>query len=241
MRVLQTNQTQRLEAMGRLRYFESWSLPQRTTLANASNILAVSKNYELISRGKPLQHLHVIISGEFRFFMPIPGGPPRSLGALGEGSSFGEGCIELSVNCPYSAIATRASHVLAVDAEIYRHELNKSAKLLSETLRICSRRLINMLSDIEVCGQRSSLQLVACYLGQFQPEEDATRYSIMLPERKMDIATRIGLTPETFSRSLSQLEQQGILASRGKEIEVLDAPRLRMINQGEIPIPAGTY
>jgi CRP-like cAMP-binding protein len=240
MRILQTSQAQRLEAMGRLRYFESWTVPQRTALANASSIIAVGKNIELVSRGTPLQHLYVIINGEFRFFMPIPGGTARSLGALGEGSSFGEGCIQLDTHCPYSVLSTRNSHVLAIDAEVYRQELSKSTILLGETLRLCSQRLINMLGDVEICGQRTSLQRVACYLGQFQPDGESLRFRITLPERKMDIATRIGLTPETFSRSLSQLEQQGILVSKGKDIEVLDAFRLRQINQGEGPQQAGT-
>ena len=230
MRVLQTTLAQRLEAIGRLHYFDEWNCQQRTALAADSNIISVNKGYTLISKGRPIDSLYVAISGQFRFFIPLPGGQERVVGVQGEGGSFGEGCLTIGANCPYSGVATKDSHVLVVDGTIYRQELHKSTRLMSQALTLFAQRLMGVMADMEICAQRSSLERVACYLGQFQPEENAISYTVPLVGRKMDIATRIGLTPETFSRVLTFLEQQGILLARGKQITVLSAHSLKQLN-----------
>ncbi|MBK6743372.1 MAG: Crp/Fnr family transcriptional regulator [Hydrogenophilales bacterium] len=229
MRVLQTTQAQRLETIGRLRYFEHWNAQQVAAIAATANILAVDKGHELVTRGKPLNSLYLVITGEFRFFVPIPGGQARSLGLVGEGRSFGEACVELAINCPYSGVATTNSHVLAIEGTAFKHEVHKSTRLLSQLLALVANRLMSVMNDLETCAQHSSLQRVACYLGQFQPPGDASSYAVPIEGRKKDIATRIGLTPETFSRVLTTLEQNGTLSSKGKVITVLDAARLRQI------------
>ena len=230
MRVLQTTPAQRLEAMGRLRYFDEWNTQQLNILAAASNIIFVDKGYPLIKKGNVIDSLYVAISGEFRFFIPLPGSQERSVGIQGEGGSFGEGCLAIHAKCPYSGVATKDSHVLTVEGDVYRQELHKSTKLMSQALTLFAQRLIGLMGDMEICAQRSSLERVACYLGQFQPDETAISYTVPLVGRKMDIATRIGLTPETFSRVLTFMEQQGILLSRGKNITVLSAQSLKKLN-----------
>jgi CRP/FNR family transcriptional regulator, dissimilatory nitrate respiration regulator len=230
MRVLQTTQAQRLETIGRQRYFEHWSPQQLAAIATSANILAVSKGRELVSKGQPVDKLYLVITGEFRFFVPIPGGKPRSIGLVGEGRSFGEACIELGIPCPYSGVATISSHVLAIDGASFKLEIHKSTRLLSQVLTLVANRLMGVMNDMETCAQHSSQQRVACYLGQFRPSDDSICYPVTIEGRKKDIATRIGLTPETFSRVLTSLEQSGILLTQNKVITVLDAERLKQIN-----------
>ncbi len=238
MRVLQTTQAQRLDSIGRLRYFEHWTTQQLSAIAHSANILAVEKGHELVRKGHAIDSLYIVITGEFRFYIPIPGGQARSVGVLGPGHSFGEACIELGILCPYSGMATTQSHVLAIDGITFRQEVHQSTLLLGELLTLLATRLMGMMNDIETCAQRTSLQRVACYLGQFQPTEDAVHYEVPIAGRKKDIATRIGLTPETFSRILTLLEQRKILSSNGKSIVVMDATRLKEINQTGCADPA---
>lgn len=240
MRVLQTTHAQRLETIGRLRYFEHWTPQQLSAITNSANILAVEKGHELITKGRSIDCLYIIITGEFRFFIPIPGGQPRSVGILGPGRSFGEACIELGILCPYSGVATTQSHVLAIHGETFRHEVHQSTRLLGEMLSLVANRLVGVMNDMETCAQRSSLQRVACYLGQFQPTEDSIYYEVPIEGRKKDVATRIGLTPETFSRVLTLLEQQKILSASNKVITVMNASRLRDINLSGCADPLAT-
>lgn len=232
MRELRTTAAQRLETIGRLDYFEDWSDAQRLALASASRIVSVAKGRSLVVKGTALQELHVLISGEIRLFIPLPGAQERVVGIMAPGQSFGEGSLELGIPTPYSAITTKSSQLLLVDAGTYRRELHKSTKLLGRMLGLYAQRLMALMTDLEVCAQRTSIQRVACFLGQYRPDSDATRYTVTLEGRKMDIATRLGLTPETFSRVLAFLESQGLLSVKGKQISVLDGVRMHGLNTG---------
>lgn len=240
MRELRTTSAQRLETIGRLQYFSGWNDAQRHALATASKIISLAKGKPLVSKGQPLGGLHVLISGELRVFIPLPGDQERVVGILGPGQSFGEGSLALGIASPYSAIATQVSHVLIADADVYRRELHKSTKLLTGALNLCAQRLIHLMNDLEVCAQRTSIQRVACFFSQYQPGAESANYSVPLAGRKMDIATRLGLTPETFSRVLTFLESQGLLEAKGKKVTVLDGPRLRAMTQGGCQFEAAT-
>lgn len=232
MRVLRTTPAQRLETMGRLRYFDDWSEAQRLALSTASTLVSYAKGQTLVRKGDALEYLHVLISGELRLFIPLPGEQERVVGMLGVGDSFGEGSLELGIPCPFSAVTTKSSQLLVVEAATFRRELHRSTRLLGRLLTLCAQRLMSLMTDLEVCAQRTSIQRVACYLSQFQPDDATPRYTLAIEGRKMDIATRLGLTPETFSRVLGFLESQGLLTTRGKQITVLDGARMRALNQG---------
>jgi CRP-like cAMP-binding protein len=51
-----------------------------------------------------------------------------------------------------------------------------------------------------------------------------------LPGRKRDIAAKRGLTQETFSRMLSFLGQQGVIAMDGNAIRIGDGSMLRQMD-----------
>jgi CRP-like cAMP-binding protein len=230
MRALTTTPAQIRETMGRLDYFREWTEAQLNAVAAAARILSVPKGHRLAQKGRPLPHLYIIISGEFRFFIPLSGGEERVVGVLGNGQSFGEGCLVLATPCPYTALATRPGHVLAIDAPAFLHELQRSNLLLRKCMTLFAQRLMGVMTDLETSAHRSSLQRVACYLSQHGPPAGTEAYTVALAGRKMDVAARLGLTAETFSRVLSQLEQEGIVRIQGRRIQVLDAERLRGLN-----------
>ncbi|MCX7673284.1 MAG: helix-turn-helix domain-containing protein, partial [Thiobacillaceae bacterium] len=87
-------------------------------------------------------------------------------------------------------------------------------------------RLHELLTDIEACTSRTSLQRVACFLSQQAPAGQK-RYEVALPASKQTLAAQLNLAPETLSRMLSQLTQAGLIAVQGRTITVLDLDRLR--------------
>lgn len=69
---------------------------------------------------------------------------------------------------------------------------------------------------------------VALFLAECVEEENQLQF--VLPMSKKDLASYLGTTPETISRKLTELEEQGIIKQRTKrEIEVLDLDSLLLI------------
>lgn len=215
--------------MRRLAYFRAWPDDCLERLAAGTKIIPLLKCEELARKGDRLQHIFIVVSGLIRLFIPLPNNSERVLFLAGPGDSLGEACLVLDEACPYQAVAGKDSHVLAIDALVFRRELARHVELTRQTLERVSRRFLDTLRDAEICAQRSSVQRVASYLMLHRPTPDAETYSFKLPARKQDVAAKLGLTQETLSRVLSFLDKQGLIQMSGGEIRVEDACKLAQI------------
>ena len=235
MNALPLSQTQIHEAMGRLCYFKGWQTDQLRRLSDHAKLLDLAKNTPLVRKGELIKSLYVVISGQIRIFIPLQNDVERVIALVGQGEGFGEASLVLGETCPFDALTTRNSHILAISAQAYQDELRQDPVLVQRTLSLVSQRFLDTLRDMEICSQRSSLQRVACFLLQHKPTPDSLVFEIQLSARKRDIAAKLGLTQETFSRVLSFLGQQGVIQVHGAQISVEDGHRLSMFN------PAGYH
>lgn len=221
---------QRRDTMGRLAYFRGWDPALIARLAASSMQFVAPRDSRLLAQGDPADHLYVVISGQLRLFIPLPNGTERIITLLSPGEGFGEACILTGATLPYSVAACRDSHILAIHAEAFLHELNHSAEMQDSSLRLLARRLLFTLREMEICAQPSSLHRVVRFLVSHCPAGDAERCEITLPGRKRDIAAKLALTQATLSRMLGHLGQQGVIHVRGSLIEVVSLARLRQMD-----------
>jgi len=217
------------ETIRRLAYFQAWPDDVLDSLAGGAKLLTLSKNSWLAHKGETLDRLYVVISGQLRIYLPLPNDMERVVTLVGPGDSLGEACLVLNEACPYHVVASKDSHLLAIDGMVYRQELSRHPTLTSQTLELVSRRLIGALRDVEICAQPSSVQRVAGFLMLHQPTTDTPTFKFLLPARKQDIAAKLGLTQETFSRVLGFLVKQGLIQMQGGKISVEDGQKLSQI------------
>lgn len=229
MNLITLSSSQIQDTMARLSYFEGWSKDQLIRLSSGAKQLSLTKKEPLASKGEHIQSMYVVISGQIRLFIPLSNGAERVISLVGQGESFGE-------PCPYDAIAGKDSYVLAIDGMVYRRELRQSPLLAERTLKLISQRLLHTLRDIEICAQPSSLQRVAHYMMHLQPQSPATELEFRLPALKRDIAAKLGLSQETFSRMLAFLAQQGFIQFSGNQVRVDDWTRLQKLASAGCPM-----
>lgn len=224
------------ETMSRMAYFDGWDKDQLARLAIGAKQIFLNKREKLIAKGDRIHALHIVVSGQARLYIPLPNGAERVISLVGRGESFGEPCLINAEPCPYEAGACKDTHLIAIDALVYRRELRDSPVLAERTLNLLSRRLLNTLRDIEICAQPSSLQRVAHYLLHLQPASALPEMEIRLPALKRDIAAKLGLTQETLSRMLAFMAQQGFIQLSGSQIRVDDWGRLQAVATGGCPM-----
>ncbi len=224
------------DTMARLSYFEGWEREQLARLAVGAKQISLARKELLVSKGDRVQALYVVISGQIRLFIPLSNGAERVISLVEKGGSFGEPCLIQSEQCPYNAAAGKDAHVLAIDGMVYRRELHHSTFLAERTLSLISQCLLHTLRDIEICAQPSSLQRVAHYLLHLQPPGQMIAREIRLPALKRDIAAKLGLSQETFSRMLAFMSQQGFIQFTGSLIQIDDWTRLRSLASAGCPM-----
>jgi CRP/FNR family transcriptional regulator, dissimilatory nitrate respiration regulator len=217
------------ETMRRLAYFDGWPTEVLDRLSVGAKLISVPKNDILAHKGQPLDQFYVLVSGLVRLYIPLPNNMERVVALIHQGEGMGEACLVLNENCPFHAIACKDSHLMAIDALVYRKELERNSTLAGKALERVSRRLLETLRDTEICAQRSSVQRVACYLMKHQPTPPTPAFTFQLPARKQDIAAKLGLTQETLSRVLNFLDKQGVIQMNGAQISVEDGSKLTEI------------
>jgi len=120
---------------------------------------------------------------------------------------------------PYliSAHALTASRILMIDSEIVRREAKSSTELALGLARVMAgqwRVALKIILDLKC---RSPSQRLAAFLLRLHDSGEAAPAEI--PFSKRQLASRIGMQPETLSRTLQTLAANGLYL-RGREIIV---------------------
>ena len=226
------------DTMTRLDYFDGWDRELLARMAAGAKQFSLARKERLADKGDRLSALYVVVSGQMRLFIPLSNGAERVVSLVERGAGFGEPCILHDEPCPYDAVAGKDSHLIAIDKLVFRRELRQSPFLAERTLDLISLRLLHTLRDIEICAQPSSLQRVAHYLIHLRPGTELEQ-EFRLPALKRDIAAKLGLSQETFSRMLAFMAQQGFIQLSGSQVRVDDWARLHGLATAGCPMEAG--
>jgi CRP-like cAMP-binding protein len=123
------------------------------------------------------------------------------------------------------------SQLLFFRAERMRAAFARWPALASIFLSQACSRIHELYRDLEACCLHSALQRVAGYLldrlQRQRDREDSEMSRISLPAGKAVIASRLNLTPETFSRELRHLSSEGVIDVERGLVRILSIERLR--------------
>lgn len=108
-----------------------------------------------------------------------------------------------------------ARSLLAVGAERLKRAVGGAQDLLAK--HVLARCAAWLLDELRVLGQGEG--------------SSTAQTQLVLSQRKCAIASQLGTSPETFSRSLRQLREMGVIASKGYRIWILDVPALVRLAQ----------
>ena len=177
----------------------------------------------LFEAGKMPDHLHVLVSGTVELYN---GRAPRECGLvlLTAGDVFMPAATVF--NEPYlnSARTLTLSRILHVNAEIVRQEFMSShpfainiSRVLAGQFRMATRHII----DLKCL---SAAQRLAAFLLRLVDESDSATLAD-LPVSKGRLASRVGMTPETLSRTIQTLADNGLVV-RGTKVMVRDRAKI---------------
>jgi len=169
--------------------------------------------------------LHVLLAG--------------SVGLVARGEGAGETIVEIFeageiflvppavLQLPYLASATALTdvRVLMIPADAFRVGIAEDPALARATVELLARHWRLMVDQVVDLKLRSADRRVARFLSR-RVSEQAGADSADMHEPRSAIAARLGMTPETLSRTLNGMEADGVLRSAGKRIDVPDREKL---------------
>ena len=89
-----------------------------------------------------------------------------------------------------------------------------------------SQRLRGLIKEIDDLSLSSATCRVAAYIAT-RAAPEAGSFNLEIP--KQTLASRLSVQPETFSRIIRNLTNEGILSVRGSRVEISDQARLNQL------------
>jgi CRP/FNR family transcriptional activator FtrB len=168
------------------------------------------------------ERLHVILSGRVEIYSDC-GGREWGMMLMNAGDICMPGAVLFNEPYTTSARTLGPTRMLFLDAGAVRAEAAVSAPFAIQLSRAMAGQFRVAIRQVLDLKTRNAAQRLASFLLKIV---DSSQCDVVdLPMRKRSLAARIGMTPETLSRTLQILADNGLVV-RGREILVRDRARI---------------
>ncbi len=188
----------------------------------------VSRGELIFSEGDPGSGIYLIISGQVKVFKLSMDGKEKILHMFGPGEPFGEVPVFSGQAYPAAAEAARNSRLLFIPRNKFIELITTDPTLALNMLAVLSRRLRGFTIQIENLALKEVPNRLAGYLILMAKEQQNTK-SIELHISKGQLASFLGTIPETLSRILKKMSDQGLIQVEGRKIRLTDYGSLTLL------------
>lgn len=200
---------------------------QLDTVAIATSPIRASSNTCVVNQGDTAKGVFTVVYGQVKVGFERKDGSEKTLAILGQNKCFG--LCEMLVGREHLAfVKTTADTMLLHTPRDMVLEAARGNFSFSQELMACvGRQLYTLVRDIESYSLQSAKQRLAGYLLRQSEYQDDT--CVELVASKTVIASRLSLTPETLSRLLHDLSNEGAVSVTGRRIRIVDADKLSAV------------
>lgn len=215
------------EAINGVSLFDGLDDAHLDTLAAQSRTMFLPAGQVLFRRGTPSTGFYVVRDGVMQLSVSNSEGIVRVLEILSPGTAFGQAVMFLHKPYPVDATALADTDLMFVPAAAVDRVLDAEPEMARIMLASLSKRLQAMVADIAMLSLQSATQRIVAYiLGAVQAgsvtQAGAKSARVELPVRKQVLASRLGMTKETFSRAMRTLSDDGLIVVDGAVVEIPD-------------------
>ena len=190
-------------------------------LAAISRSVRLQKRDQLFEEGEEGDLVYYLVSGQIKLYKVNEEGKELVIHFVGPGELFAEILFYMKHRYPVSAEALEPCTLLGISSRGLQGLIRDNSEFALRLIGMLAGRLKHFVRTIESLTLTSVRGRFANYLlSQVRRRGDRFR----LPVSKGDFALLLGIAPETFSRLLRQLSDEGAIAVSGREIALLVDP-----------------
>ena len=198
---------------------------QLTEMRKKSKVIDLAEGDVLFHHGDQVHNFYFVYKGLIKLYRQSTDGQEKIFELEGPGKIFAEALMFFDQgNYPVSASAMQKSIIVAINTQQFLNILKQSPETNLLIMGDLSRRLHEMLNEIEHLSLLSGRNRVATYFLD-QALNKGTKFTLDIP--KNAIASMLSLQPETFSRLIKELRTHKVIKVHDTMIQVLDIKLLR--------------
>ncbi len=200
-------------------------------LKKHSHRLTLEAGQIIFQQGMDLTHIYFVEQGAIKLSRCTLQGDEKIIEVITPGKSFAEGVLfTCAPRYPVTATAVKPSTIIAISASHYLNILSADTTLCLRMLGHLSQRLHWMLKELDKQTLHNASFRIVDYFVALADESsarDEETFDLCLNIPKRDIASRLSIKPETFSRALKQLADRDLIELVDNHIILKDIPSLR--------------
>lgn len=187
----------------------------------------------LFSQGDPVDAFYWVSDGLIRLYRSSPKGDEKVIELIQKGRFFAEAALFMGGRFPVNASAQVPSRLIAIDSAHFRAWLGHDVEHCLKLLAGMSMRLHKLVDEIDGLTLLKGADRLLQYLIDHSEPDESGRIVAELEVPKQVIASRIGVKPETFSRLLHKLAQQGVVELSGSRVIIRDTAGVTGLDDGD--------
>jgi len=191
-------------------------------VAGGSLLRTLSRGQILCEKGKKNAGFFCLLAGRVKLSAISADGGERVVELVLPGRALGQAAAVMDQPFPFLAQALCESQVLQVGRERLHEAVGRWPEFTAAMLTSVSQDCLHLIHDLEACCLMSAGERLVDFLIKESEGEpgpgDAAR--LLLPASKAVVASRLNLTPETFSRELHELARQGLIEVERRSVRI---------------------
>lgn len=182
----------------------------------------------LFHHGDPAARFYLIGTGQIKLSRISPAGQEKVIEIMYPGSTFAEAVMFMQNPVyPVTAQALVDSVIFAIPNQAYRDILAQSTEYCFRLLADLSMRLHHHVQELDHLAQQNAMHRLIRYLVNQLPPDAGNAYSLALTIPKQVLASKLSIKPESFSRLLAALAQEGVISVDKQTIVIHNVQRLK--------------
>lgn len=193
--------------------------------------LTIKKGETLYRCGSAFRHLYAVRQGSFKTVALNAEGREQIMGFQFSAELLGLDAM-VSNRHVCDAVALETSEVCPIHFQSLESLAQTAPTLLHSLLRVLGREIQREQALMYTLGNPGAEARLSSFLVDMSRRSAARGHDDMqfnLPMKREEIASYLSCRIETVSRSLTQMQEQGLIKVRGREISLLDMPALKAL------------
>lgn len=223
------------KALQQCALFEGIPEQDRTALLGIATKRHFPKNRTLFSEGERAEGFYLLLSGRVKAYKISPDGKEHILHIFGPGEPVGEVPVFSGSEFPAFAETLKQSELLYFPRSRFLGLASRQPQVLLNMLATLSMRLRKFTQKIEQLSLKEVASRLSEALLEMAGEPAGTKGKeevIELRFTKGQLASQLGTTPETLSRTFQRMTRLGLIRVEGKRVALLDRKALEGLALG---------
>lgn len=164
----------------------------------------------LIQQGDTPKGIYLVTEGTAKTLRLNEDGAEATIRMLEPGDTCMEAVLFMGGPSPISVQTLTKCKMLMIPDRVVKSQVLADAQFAMNLLRIVTQHYKNAIHQIDAMQIKSPIQRIGYYFLSKHLEAGHDNLEFTLPFKKQIIANYLGMTPETFSRTLKQMKTLGI-------------------------------